>query len=338
VKEPRKVPGEVAVVIPCYNGAATVAETLASVIGEPGVREIVAVDDGSTDETLAVLRRHEPAIRVISGPNAGVSAARNRGIALTSAPWLIFLDSDDLLLAGTVAERLAAVSEPERDVVICRWRELIDSGSGEAREADLREVDWALLAQDAELACATRVWATTAAILYPRRLVERVGGFRGDLPVIQDARLLFDAAAKGGRFRRLDATGALYRVHPASLSRRDPARFWLDVLRNGRQIEAHWREGGRLSPQRRAALGDIFDGAANALVRLGHPAAREARAARRRYLPGEPWKLRAGMAALNVLGGRAARTLFEAGGAVNRVVRQRGGAPRQDLRAAEAAP
>lgn len=321
------VPGEVAVVIPCYNAAATIAETLASAIGQPGVAEIVAVDDGSTDDTLEILHRHEPDIRVEAGPNAGVSAARNRGIALTSAPWLVFLDADDLLLPGTIAERLAVASDPERDVVICRWRELVDEGDGPAREADRREVDWEMIGRDAEIAFATSAWATTAAILYPRSLIDRIGGFRTDLPVIQDARFLFDAAVHGARFRRLDAVGALYRIHGGTLSRRDPAGFWLDVLSNGAQIEAVWQQAGRLSPERRAALGEIFDGAASALIRLGHPAAREARAHRRRYLPDEPWKLRAGMAALDILGGSGARALFRAGLAFNRAVRSRRAMP-----------
>jgi GT2 family glycosyltransferase len=318
------MPGEVAVVVPCHNAAATVADTLASAIGQPGVAEIVAVDDGSTDDTLAILQRHEPEIRVATGPNAGVSAARNRGIALTSAPWLIFLDADDLLLPGTVAERLAAAEDRERDVVICQWRELVDPGDGAAREADRREVDWALIGRDAEVAFATSVWAPPAALLYPRALLERIGGFHADLPIVQDARLLFDAAAHGGRFRRLDSPDATYRVHPASLSRGDPARFWLDVLRNGEQIEALWEKAGSLSAERHAALGEIFDGAAGGLVRLGHPAARAALARRRRYLPDEPWKLTAGAAALELLGGAAVRALFGAGGAVNRVVRRLG--------------
>lgn len=313
MNEARSEPAGVAVVIPSYNAAHTLAATLASVIDQPGVAEIVAIDDGSSDDTLAILRRHEPAIRVETGPNAGVSAARNRGIAATTAPWLLFLDADDLLLPGTVAARLALAEDDERDVIVCPWREMVDGHPPGASDAALRQVDWALLAEDAELACATRVWATTAAILYPRRLIDRIGGFRTDLPVIQDARLLFDAAVHGARFRRLDAVGAVYRVVPGSLSRRDPVPFWLDVLRNGEQIEQIWRGRGGLTQSQCAALAEIFDGATNALLRLGHSAAKQARAARSRYCANEPVKLRAGFTLLALCGAGAVRAVFRSG-------------------------
>jgi len=316
---------QVDVIVPCFNAEQTVAAALASVIGQPGVAEIVAVDDGSTDGTLAVLREYEPAIRVLTGPNAGVSAARNRGIAQSKAPWLLFLDADDLLVPGTVVRRLALIADSQRDVVLSQWREFLDADSAMPDDGVLCEVDWAMLARDAEIACATRVWATPAAILYPRALVERIGGFRTDLPVVEDARLLFDAAAHGAVFKRLDEVGALYRVRPGSLSRGDPVRFWLAALHNGKQIEAFWQQAGTLTPARRAALGEIFNGAANSLMRLGHPAAREARSARERYMPHEPWKLRLGMAAMTILGGASARALFATGGAINRLYRARGG-------------
>jgi glycosyltransferase involved in cell wall biosynthesis len=303
----------VAVIIPCYNAAPTVAEPLASVIGQAGVAEIVAVDDGSRDETLAILRRHEPAVRVATGQNAGVSAARNKGISLSSAPWLLFLDSDDLLIPGTVAERLAVAADPERDVVICRWRELVDSGDGTLSQSEPGEVDWSDIAEDAEAAFAARVWAMNSAVLYPRPLVEQIGGFRTDLQVVEDTRFLFEAAAHGGRFRRLDSVGALYRFRPDSLSRSDAGRFWRNALRNGQQIEESWRSRAALSAPRANALGEIFDGAANALLRLGDPAAWQARADRRRYITGEPVKMRAGFALMRLAGGGAVRAAFGLG-------------------------
>ena len=69
--------------------------------------------------------------------------------------------------------------------------------------------------------------------MYRRSLVEKIGGFREDLPVIQDARFLFDAAYHGARFAHSAHVGARYRISPQSLSRRDPARFWRDALLNG---------------------------------------------------------------------------------------------------------
>ena len=128
-----------------------------------------------------------------------------------------------------------------------------------------RSVDWRAIAEDPERATATRVWAPPAAILYRRNLVEKIGGFRGDLPVIQDARLLFDAAYHGARFGHSPHVGAKYRIAPDSLSRRNPVRFWKDVLHNGQQIEALWRARGAFDEARSKAVHEILYGAARGL-------------------------------------------------------------------------
>ena len=87
------------VVIPVYNAAATIEATVASVLAQDCRDfEIVLVDDGSTDESLSVLRalacRHD-CIRFVSQANSGVSAARNLGASLARGTFLAFLDADD---------------------------------------------------------------------------------------------------------------------------------------------------------------------------------------------------------------------------------------------------
>ena len=265
----------VSVIIPCFNGAATIAATIASALAQNGCAGgILVVDDGSTDASLALARGFEPDVRVVTGPNRGVSAARNRGIEETGGEWVVFLDADDLLLAGTLRQRLDDAAPAGADVVICDWQELIDGGSGAG--GPVRALDPGSLADGVELACATRLWAPTAALMYRRSLIEKIGGFRLDLPIIQDARFLFDAARHGARFIRSPHVGARYRVGPHSLSRRDPARFWRDVLLNAAQIEALWRGRGALSRQQREALAGIYDNAARGLFRAGDPAYFEA--------------------------------------------------------------
>lgn len=103
----------VSVVIPCYNAASFVEEAIASALGQAyPVREVVCVDDGSTDDTLDVLRRvvaNERRIRVLAGPNRGPSAARNRGADEASGEHLQFLDADDLLEPDELAHQAALV-------------------------------------------------------------------------------------------------------------------------------------------------------------------------------------------------------------------------------------
>jgi glycosyltransferase involved in cell wall biosynthesis len=253
------------VVIPCFNAAATLGSTIESALQQRDVSlDVAVVDDGSIDRSLEIARSFEPRVRVLTGPNRGASAARNRGIAETASEWIVFLDADDLLVPDTLRRRLATAEATGADVVVCDWQELLDRGDGTV-EGAVRSVDLAALEADAETGCATHVWATTAALLYRRSLVEKIGGFREDLPVIQDARFLFDAAYHGARFAYSPHLGARYRASPQSLSRRDPTRFWRDVLLNGKQIEALWRGRGSLSARQREALRGIYNSAGRGL-------------------------------------------------------------------------
>jgi glycosyltransferase involved in cell wall biosynthesis len=274
----------ISIIIPFLNAESWLAGAVESVLAQTGVEaEIVCVDDGSTDGSLDIARRFEPALRVVVASHGGVSAARNRGISETSGEWLVFLDADDLLRSGTLRCRLDTASSSGTDVVICDWQELIDNGTSEI-DGPIRAVEGSFCSnlRDAlELACATDLWAPTAAVMYRRGLIQRIGGFRCDLPIIQDARFLFDAARHGARFARAPHLGARYRVRPQSLSRRDPGRFWRDVLLNGTQIEALWRAHGRLAAEHCAALAGIYNGAAQGLFRSRDPVFRDALAALR---------------------------------------------------------
>jgi glycosyltransferase involved in cell wall biosynthesis len=90
----------IAVVIPIYNAAPHLAETLRSVQNQSLSNwELIAVDDGSSDDSCAIVTRlcgDDPRVHLVSQPNAGVSMARNRGVACSRAPLIAFLDADDL--------------------------------------------------------------------------------------------------------------------------------------------------------------------------------------------------------------------------------------------------
>ena len=88
---------DISVIIPLYNKASSIERTLRSVLGQRVLpREIIVVDDGSTDDSASVVERiGSPLVRLLRQENRGVSAARNRAMAEASGRWVALLDGDD---------------------------------------------------------------------------------------------------------------------------------------------------------------------------------------------------------------------------------------------------
>lgn len=105
-------PAEIAVIIPVWNASATLARAVESVLAQQDVRvEAVLVDDCSTDDSVAIARdmaaRHPNVIVAEQSANGGPAAARNRAIALSGAPWVTPLDSDDFMRPGRLRALLS---------------------------------------------------------------------------------------------------------------------------------------------------------------------------------------------------------------------------------------
>ena len=94
----------VSVIIPCYNVRNYIANCLDSLINQQCLpKEIICIDDGSTDDTLLILQKYSSKynyIKIIQQDNQGVSSARNRGIEIATADFVLFIDSDDIINAN----------------------------------------------------------------------------------------------------------------------------------------------------------------------------------------------------------------------------------------------
>lgn len=124
------------VIIPFYNSAACAERCLASVQAQTQTDwELIAVDDGSPDDTGAILDRlaaGEPRMRVIHQPNGGPSAARNRGLEEAHGDYITFVDADDLIEPSYLSDLLTAAQDEQADAALI-GRTVITAGGTRER-------------------------------------------------------------------------------------------------------------------------------------------------------------------------------------------------------------
>ena len=261
---PASVP-DVSVIVPCRDAAAWIAETLSSVIEQRGTTyELIVVDDGSKDDGAGIA--DAIGARVLRCPPRGVSAARNEGTAVAVGRYIQYLDADDVLESGMLAGRVELADRTGVDVVLVAWRQWKRERSGEFAAG---EVFRRRLSARADVSLLTNAWWPPGAVFYRRAVVDRIGAWRADLPIIQDARFLLDAALSGASFDYLDDVGLKYRIHgPTSLSRRDPRAFVEDCYRSAAELHDRWQNDGTLDAPRRDALVVVLGYVARAMFPL----------------------------------------------------------------------
>lgn len=278
----------ISVVVPCHNAETYLAQTLGSALDQTRPpAEVIVVDDGSTDGSLALARRFEARtagrVRVLAQDNAGAPAARNLGALAASGDALMFLDADDVIGPDTLEALAAAL--PEGGFAGCRWQRVeLTGGRWMSRPASCapRRPD-----QDALAGWLTGWYYPPCAMLWSRDAFARTGGWDESLTINQDGDLVMRALATGLPLAETPRGCAFYRRAPNSVSARgaSPAgiRGRLDVLC---KIARWLADAGRLEPYRpalRQAFNMIAAGAG------AHPdLAAEARRLARRHGPALP--------------------------------------------------
>jgi glycosyltransferase involved in cell wall biosynthesis len=122
---------QISVIIPVYNKCATLERALRSVIAQKNAKfEIILVDDGSTDGSISNLSNDlRGFFRLHQQANAGVSVARNKGVSLSNAPLIVFLDADDEFFPGTLEMFVGlSIEYPEAGFFSGTWDVVSESG------------------------------------------------------------------------------------------------------------------------------------------------------------------------------------------------------------------
>ena len=223
----------VSIIIPAYNAAATIADTLNSILAQTCPDwEAIVVDDGSTDATCKVVKgfiERDPRICILRQPNGGEAAARNTGITKARYDWLLFLDADDWI-SPLHLERMTNElrANPKLDAVHCGYARVAGDGTHivdnyEPPTGDLFPT------------LARRAAFPVHACIVRKSLVEEVGSFDSSFRTSPDWDLWQRVARTGARFGAVREVLAFYRMTPsgASLDAYQLLKDDLHVLKQG---------------------------------------------------------------------------------------------------------
>jgi glycosyltransferase involved in cell wall biosynthesis len=241
-------PPIISVIVPVYNAARYLDSALASVQAQTFADfEIVAVDDGSTDNSRALLERvaaAEPRLRVISRPNTGIVGALNDALSAARGEFVARMDADDLCLPERFATQLNYLRKHPDCVCVGSAFLYIDADGGLIKEC-LRPADHTVI--ERELLSGNGGIIIHPAALFRRAAIEQAGRYRERAQWIEDLDLYL-RLARLGRLTNLPEVLFHYRFHEQSVN------FTRNQGRHERKLavlaEAHAARGLRFEPGR----------------------------------------------------------------------------------------
>lgn len=239
------------VVIPVYNGAGTIGHALDSVLTQTWpAHEILVIDDGSSDQTEAVVRAYDTAVRYVRQANAGPSAARNHGVELAQGDWIAFLDADDWYYPERLHMHADLIrADPTLDFVIGNFdyrdtegalmhSSMSASGLGRKLLAKFGNDGTAVIGAREIGEYISEQFSDTRTLSVPRQTFLALGGFPTDLRICEDVVFLLRLCARSQRAGVSCTPGAVYLVHEQGLIRSDRLRAQTETVRALRTLDA----------------------------------------------------------------------------------------------------
>jgi glycosyltransferase involved in cell wall biosynthesis len=252
------MPALVSIGIPCYNAAQWIAASVQSALDQTWPeKEVLVVDDGSTDGTLDVLRKFGPAIRVERAAHGGANHARNLLLKAARGEWIQYLDADDYLRADKIERQLAEASPLERADVIYSPVLLENWVDGHPLPLEPEPI-----APATDVYCQFLRWQLpqTSGGLWRRTVLEGIGGWDKDPTQLCDEHDCYFRALKAGHpFVFAPTPNAVYRIwseETRSHKNQRPVIFSRTMLCE--QLRDWLQARGEWTPDHQEALGRSF--------------------------------------------------------------------------------
>ena len=208
----------VSVIIPAYNSAKFIRESLASVAAQTFTdHEVIVVNDGSpdTEELEQEVKRYPARLRYIKQENRGAAAARNTGLRAASGEFVAFLDADDTWLSSYLEKQIALLKSTNADLV---YADALLSGQSPLAGRTFMEVGSSRGDVTPENLLAVRVTVLTSTVLARKELILEAGLFDETLRRGQDFELWLRLSKRGVRFAYQPEVLAHHRIVESGLS------------------------------------------------------------------------------------------------------------------------
>jgi glycosyltransferase involved in cell wall biosynthesis len=206
----------VAVIIPCWNAQQWIARAIESVLNQnyPDF-EIIVIDDGSIDKSLEIIKSFGNRVRWETGPNSGACAARNRGLSLSTAKYVLFLDADDYLDEGYLSHLGNVLRTDIYDLVLTSYAVEHADRSRSSVQRPPASSSLELMVSACLAGWSGWVqWTTfTSSMVFSSEFIKRIGSWNESVAVLQDFEIGLRAVLKNPRVGFSPESVAIYVQH-----------------------------------------------------------------------------------------------------------------------------
>lgn len=207
---------KISVIIPNFNRAELIGETIKNMLQQTlSPHEVIVVDDGSTDNSVKVVRSFGDQVILVCQENSGPAVARNVGLERATGDFVQFIDSDDLCTLNKLRAQVEALIRSGADFTYGPWLKT-QLSNHQAIYSELPLQQAPLPPKKSPLAWFLRGWVIVfQACMFRRKFIDRVGRYRSDLMPSEDSEFLFRMLKSRPQCVYVPDALVLYRVHPA---------------------------------------------------------------------------------------------------------------------------